>query len=445
MSKVSLKAALPTTIDSSYAVATRGSGLALPGGVRLPLAPSMWLFAASMMFAPLSSLNIVMHVSVCDVLLVLAAMAALIERVFMREIVPAVPAFFLVLLLFTLSFFANLPSDGLLYWKTFMVTVVAGVLTPMAIAMMRIRDLPELKFLLMAWTLGGLIGALFILAYCNGYIPGHLDRFWFYHGRARGLTHHPNLSGLSCLLTIPGLILLYSATRSLLLKAVALLLMLAVLKALDYTGARSSFIAAGVLLAVWLALTLFTLLRAGRLSRSRAVVTGVLTVIGAGAVTAYGALGGNLAILGRAWARLFSGDYVAQHSVMVRERLSNRALDGFFNHPVFGEGYGWMAFTQPEVAHNIYLQYLQALGIAGFLGLMIILLYPLIYPIRCLLRPPSFEAEQVNNVLLAAAAAELVWLVAQSGFADFGATLLFCLLLNISLWRVYHADLKTSP
>lgn len=405
--------------------------------LQVPRTLSSWLFAASFFYAPLSDLQVVEHVSICDVLLVAAALIALIERAVFREPIIIPLPYMAVWLVFTLTLLMNLPTDGTEYWKSYAVTVIAAVFTPVAIVLMRVKNIGQMKFMLFAWTLGGLFGAGFILAYCNGYFTSHIDRFWRYHERARGLTHHPNLSGLGCFLTLPGLLLLLSSNRNLIARICALVLIVLVLKALDYTGTRSALVGAFILLASWLFLTAVNLIRIGALNRNHLGIGLISLLVFCSGVLIYSMSGGGIDVLSRVWTRLFAGDHFAQHSLLVRDILNRKAEEGFLDNPLFGGGFQWVAFSQSAVSHNIYLNYLQATGIFGLLGFTLTLLYPLIYPAKIFLQRPSESIGTINNVLLAAALSMVAWLFAQSGAADYEVTLLFALMLHISVWKLY--------
>jgi hypothetical protein len=406
----------------------------------LPTAPSLWFFAGSLVMAPMSDVRVVGHFSVCDLLLVVAAVFALGERLFRREPLPIYFVYVVVAAVFTFRFIIGAMGSGPSYWQAYAVVLVAAAITPLAVGIMRVRTLSEFNFLLAAWTVGGLIGVFFIIGFCNGFFSTHEDVFWRYHLRARGLTPHPNLAGLGAFMTLPGLLVLLALSKGLVLRLVAVVLILASLKAIDYTGTRSAFIAASIFIGLWAMLSVISLYRREALTESKMLEWVIFGIVGLAALTVYILAGGSLDLVSGVWKRLVGGEWYAVRSEMARGALSNLAWEGFWRSPVLGEGYQATAFTTAAVAHNMYLQYLHATGLLGFAAFIATLLFPLAYPLQGALRGLTGKAEVINNTLLAAMGAVLIWLFAQSAFADYEAILIFCLPLILRSNQLFRAE-----
>lgn len=400
----------------------------------MPTSLSGWLFAASLCLASLNDLRVTATVSYCDVLFAAAAAAALIERALLRESIVLIPAYLLAIVLFSFSYFADVlfGCEGSCH-KTYAVVTLSTLLTPLAIAQMRVHDLDQLRFMLYAWSLGGLIGALFVIAFVYGYFPDHIDLGWRYHHKARGLTPLPNQLGVNCVLALPGLLTALSRARTPLARLGLLGLTAIVLKGIDYSGSRAAIVVAILLVLLWLVLSWRVWLSGGQIAAARFKPTLLWTSIIVAAVAVYLAFDAS-DLVSNVWAKLTTGDRVSDSW---RSELNARALTGFLDNPVFGEGLYWLGYDYPHVAHNTYLRYLHAAGVFGFVTLMIGLLYPMAYAWRHWLAGTPGGRSTENRVLLASAAALLVWLWPQSGFTDFQPQIVFGLLLLAMVQGLY--------
>lgn len=404
------------------------------GAVALPNCLSSWLFAFSLTLAPIDEISVAAHVTAGDVLFMAAVFCAICERMVLRERIAILPWFLVGACVLTLCFVIDEFDSHHSEWNTYLVIMTMIILFPQSVLILRIRNVNELNFMMYAWALGGVIGAAYTVAYCNGYFPTHDDPFWYWNHRARGLTPHPNRLGLNCYMTLPGLLMLVYASKHLVGKLTGVLLIVLVLKALDYSGSRAGMLAAFVLLGTWLMLHLFELWKSRRqyplgfsqiLARiALALVCAVITVLVAG--------GSNF--LANTWQRLVEGDRVSDSS---RDALNQMAWNGFLDNPIFGAGYRWFGFFDPNVAHNIYLQYLHAVGILGFLTFLVVMLYPLRYPLRQQFSSLNANSRNVNIALISAVVALLIWLRPQSGFTHYTGLLATSLLLYVSIWRLY--------
>lgn len=412
--------------------ASRARAISWPRG--LPTSLSGWLFATSLCLASLNDLRVTATISYCDVLFAMAAAAALVERAVFRERVVLVPAYLLAIVLLSFSYFADVlfGCEGSCH-KTYAVVTLSTLLTPLAIAQMRIRDLDELRFMLYAWSLGGLIGALFVIGFVYGYFPDHVDLGWRYHHKARGLTPLPNQLGINCVLALPGLLTALARARAPQMRFVVLGLIALVLKGIDYSGSRAAIVIAILLMLLWIMLSWRVWLSGGQIATARLKPTLLWTSVITAAVAVY-LLFDASDLVSNVWSKLTIGDRVSDSW---RSELNAQAFTGFMSNPLFGEGLYWLGYDYPHVAHNTYLRYLQATGVFGFATLMIGLLYPMAYAWRHWLSGTPGGRSTENRVLLAGALALLVWLWAQSGSTDFQPQIVFGLLLLAMVQGLY--------
>ena len=399
-----------------------------------PTSLSSWLFAGSLTLSPLHDFSVAEHVSFGDVFFMLAVLTAFGERLFRREAIPVLPIYLAVMSALFVCYVVNHVGREDDQFSSFMVIFTMLALFPQAMLMLRISGQEEMKFMVYAWMVGGLISSFFVIGYCNGMFSSHLDWFWYWDHRARGLTPTPNRLGLNCYMTLPGLLLMISSSRTLFGKTVGLALIGVTLKALDYSGSRAGMVAALIVGGAWGLMQLWDSSKSGRVHR----IQGANLVAWIGllflAFAGYCAATGNVPFLQGTFNRLLEGDGISDYG---RSDLNKRAWAGFLDNPIFGEGYQWFGVFQPNVAHNIYLQYLNSVGLIGFVAFLIVIIYPLIYPIKKQFSIDNTEFRTLNMPLLAAAVALLAWLKPQSGFTNYEGLLVVGLLSYISVWRLY--------
>lgn len=399
-----------------------------------PSSMSSWLFAISMVLSPLNDLSVAEHISFGDVFFAAAVLVALFERLRSGETIPVMRFYLFVMAGLLLCYFvdhAGRPEDEL---ASFFVIFTMLALFFQGILVLRIGNQAEMKFMIYAWAIGGMISSLFVIGYCNGLFGWHADPYWYWDHRARGLTPNPNRLGLNCYMTLPGILLFISSSRTLVGKLIGIALIGISLKALNYSGSRAGMVAALILLAAWGAMQVWEHAKGGRVHRQKSaglvVWFGLLTAAFAG----YGISIGQVPFLQSTLDRLTSGDNVSDGA---RAFVNERSWEGFFANPIFGEGFKYFGVFQPNVAHNIYLQYLNAVGLVGFSIFIAVVLYPLIYPVKKQFSQDNSAYTVLNTPLLAAAFALLVWLKPQSGFTNYEGLLVFGLLAYISVWRLY--------
>ncbi|HEY1182100.1 MAG TPA: O-antigen ligase family protein [Rhodocyclaceae bacterium] len=414
----------------------------LVGSDGWPASLSSWLLAFSLIMAPNSEFEVALHISYGDVLVMAAVFAALIERAVRGERMPVLPRLYVALCLLVTSYLLNNATDVRDERGSFFTIVTMMVVFPQAFLFVRLGNANQVRFMIYAWTLGCLAGALFAIAYCNGYFPSHSDAFWYYNHRARGLTPHPNRLGLVCFLGVPGVLLLLSESRSLLGRSVALVGLAILLKALDYSGSRAGTIAAVIIIVMWGVLLTLDSMRTRSFRHgafARAVVIGAISALALGA---YGALTGRgIPIIQGTIDRLLRGDKTSDST---RSWLNDRAMDQFFTSPLFGEGFQWFGVYDPAVAHNLYLQYLSAAGIAGLVVLLMIVAYPLAAVLKYQIRLRDRASIRLNTVLLASGTGLLVWLWPQSGFTAYEGLVYVCITTYVAVWRIYERPTTES-
>lgn len=396
----------------------------------LPSGPSSWLFAASMAFAPLVSLRVpgFSHFSYCDLLFVVAVLVGVVERAVCRDFFYEKLAFFAVLvyiycvLSLSLSYVINYSDPvaiyskhalSLGYTKNFFSLTLQTVLVPLGVFAILMRSLPELRFVILVWTLTVVLHSLFVIAYCKGLIS-HYDWHWAYIGRAAGYMFSPNQQGVYSVMALPGLMLFWCYSRSWLVRVFIIFGVMAVLTAANYSGSRTALGAALVAVLVFLVVL--------SRSRIRALLTGaaVFTValLVREIIAAFpGALSPDSAL-----GRLILG---ASGSNIIRDSLNTIAYNQWLDNPVFGVGYGMLRF-----AHNLYLQMLDVAGIVGTLGYLAALGMPLLFLL--LKRTTEFariEAAFFFSVLMIILAKAWV----QPNIADYNTTVVFGMALYLVL------------
>lgn len=403
----------------------------------IPRSNALRVFALSLFFAPLSDIRFTTHISVCDGLLVFAAVMAVIEQLRSPQRLIIIPAYIVIAAIYFAILLANTSKDGTAYISTFGVLIIAHVVTPHLVSWMPANNTQHLRFLLLSWTAGGVYGAGFIVLFANGYFQSYVDPIWFYHHRTSGLTSHPNPAGLGCFLSLVGLMYAFWAFKSWGARMVCVSLILMTIKAIDYTASRSAFYAALVLISTSVLLHSFTLARLRQIKSRSLQILPLCIGMALAVITLLSTLGYEIPLVESVFERLSGNDKFANKSDIIRERIAETSFTGFYDAPFFGQGFAWSSFSRPDVAHNMYLQHLHFGGIFGFFALLIFLLYPLRYPANIFLHSRKSEDLNLLNALLSGYAAIAIWLIAQSSFVDYEAIILFALLAGISTRQLF--------
>jgi hypothetical protein len=415
--------------------------------IALPVSPSAWLLAATLFLAAIPSVALPgTGVSACFVLFVAAVAAGVIERALHREywtrrtLRVAVTAYLSAAFLLTLSYVANalemlmdaadpaavrgygpvpvLPGNFMAFlWGTlgpqepqFAGLLATAVLMPLTTLAVRIKSWGEFRFVLLVAAAGSLFGAAYVVAYCNGLLPGQWDRTWVLLGRAQGLTAHPNILGINSMLAFPPLLLLLFECRNRTVKLLALIAMAVAWAAIDYSGSRSA--AGGV----------FVLIAATLLAHAenRQALIRAATQVGALAAAAVFTVYVLLPLIGvrskSALLRLTEG---GRSSDTARDIISTVVGEQLWDNPIFGAGYQVLM-----VAHNIYVQLLHAAGAVGLIGFAITLAIPLV-ALRS--HSPGGPGHSVRACLAAAIATFILLYSVKSNPSYFGLALLFSL------------------
>ncbi|MGH8506938.1 MAG: O-antigen ligase family protein, partial [Stenotrophobium sp.] len=375
-----------------------------------------WLLAASLVFAPLTSLRVYEMLGVCDVLFIAAVGVGVIERMFYREPMQVVPIYLLAALLFIASYLANLGQgqDDPNYDKYFYILLINAVLIPCATLLIRIRSPGEMRFLIYAWTFGAFYGAAFAVLYCKGFIPGHYEYYWTHLGRVQGLTPHPNVQALNSVLLVPGLLMMFCIHRSPWLRGLIVAMLVVAWQAIDYSGSRVTIVMFVLMILVFAFLFFLQATARQRTWIIRGLLVLTLVALVVFAIVSIGPPRPQSAL----W-RLFYAHHLSSNDD--RAKYNGWAWAGFMAAPLFGQGYQWS-----RVAHNIYLQQLHTAGIVGLLAYLITLLTPGFYLLRSALigrdRLLTLTLATSNIVLLVAA---IYW----SSYTDLNVTYVFCLAL----------------
>lgn len=410
--------------------------------LQLPDSLSFWLFATALFMNPLTGVRLGAAMSYGDLLFATSAFVALVERMVNREKIFFFPVYLLGALLLTLSYLANLfmpeslTAFGHLQFinacidnhadcnfsqiPNFRILFASVIIFPQAFLLLRIRSLDDVRFLIYIWTAGAVYGAGFTVMYCMGWMPGHEDHFWTVLHRARGLTLHPNAMALSCTLAFPGLLLLFLYAKSVHFKAVSVVLALITWRAINYSGSRTALYTLAAM-----AFAMFILMYRDMPSRTRVRLIGLAVV----AICGYAAIKYAVGPIDEysAFWRLENGSNVSD---TIRANDQDLALTGFFNAPIFGQGYQWL-----RIAHNMYLQILHSAGIVGLIGFLLVLLFPLYQVWRAESLLSEYGSRILKNCLLTAAFGVIVWGWAQPNINALNPTVPFGLLLYIGVMR----------
>jgi O-antigen ligase len=281
------------------------------------------------------------------------------------------------------SILAENPAGSLTQLLRF---TVAAVLVPVLIALWK-PSFVEIRRLSWCWVISVTISAVVAI--------GEIGTAR--HGRADGLTTHPNHLALTCVMAVGPAIALTLLSRGL-ERTLGLLSCMALGAGLLISGSRAG--------AVGLILTLTSMM----------VLTRRLAVSGGFAATAVA----SVAILftgvvelpaGNTLARLIgTGDQEVARGVGVsdagRRELLSAGFDRVFSNPLTGSG-----FENALVSHDIYLQLWASAGVLGLVGMSIVITALLNVPARGLFartRPVSPPA----ILLMGSAASYFGYLVA---------------------------------
>lgn len=291
------------------------------------------------------------------------------------------------------------------------------VLMPLVMLLVRIRSATEFRFVLLVGTAGSLYGALFTIAFCNGFIPWHSEPFWTYLRRAQGLNAHPNILGMNTFLALPGLCILLVECRNRIWQGIAVLGIAVILWAIDYSGSRVSL--GGVLIA--LALMVVTLQSGLKKQIQTALFVAAISfasLMAARFLLRFLEFSSNSAI-----ARFVEGRAVASDSI--RSTINAAAFNDVWASPIMGSGYEVLL-----VAHNVFLQILHAGGIFGFSGFMLTLLLP----VWLLHRLPESNAMRTSGqIMLSAVGAVIVMNFTQSNPYYFSISLFLAMAVYAGL------------
>jgi O-antigen ligase len=277
---------------------------------------------------------------------------------------------------------------------------ISGSLAALASPDFALNALPMAQFLiamvvvplLIAYTgMPGLMGAMFVASAAIGSTVAVVDAFtgaglgtsltgFISFGREAGLAAHSNHLALAAAMALPFAIQRYLTSGPTRLLAGVAVVVLGV--GLLVAGSRAGLLAAalGTIATLWL----------GRQHiRRGALVIGVAFAIIGLLAAAQAGESVSLAI-----DRL-TGEVSVGGSDEDRFVLYDAALARFADSPLFGEGYGSI-----RVAHNVYLQVLQAGGVIGLMGLLTFLAGTLRL------------VDRESTVSAAAAAAMVAWMAA---------------------------------
>jgi O-antigen ligase len=231
---------------------------------------------------------------------------------------------------------------------------------------------------------------------------------------------HPNAMALSCVLTLPGLMLLFLEAKNIVPRVLAILSALVTWRAINYSGSRTALY---TMMAMSLAMYFLMYRDVSPRMRFRLLAVGAAAIVAylfmkyaAGPVTEYSA----------AW-RLQNGSVVSD---TIRANDQTLAIDGFLRSPIFGEGYQWL-----RIAHNMYLQVLHSAGLVGLIGYLLAYLFPLYMVLKVQPLTQDYPNRILKNCLLTAAFGVIVWGWAQTNINALNPTIPLGLLLYISVMR----------
>lgn len=259
-----------------------------------------------------------------------------------------------------------------------LVTIFNMCLLPMAMVLVGLRSMAELRAAILCLGLGCFyVLAHVVLAVAN--VVPMIDSYWWRFGRASGLTVHPNALGIVATMFVPIAMAVIWKRVSLIRIACAAGLLILAYQVVEYSGSRRAIV-------VFMALIVFGVLIwpnnvAARATRFLAVVC-----LGLVSVSSLAILRGVIpATPGTVWWRLFHGSSNADAN---REVLSAIAWEQAWASPLFGVG-----FEALTVAHNFFLQMFHIGGLLGLISYVALLVMPAIFVARELLRDVEIGPE----------------------------------------------------
>lgn len=393
--------------------------------------------------SPLNGVRLGTAMSYGDLLFALAGVTGFCERLINREKIAFFWVYLLAGLLMVLSFVANqvAPEPMTVHEyiefvnsclnnhvdvefsqvPNFRTIFLSLIVFPQVFLLLRIRDIAEARTMVFIWTAGAVYGAAFTVLFCWGYIPGHEDWYWAVIHRARGLTGHPNAMALNSALGLPGVLLLFLEARSKLIKIAAVLMGLVIWRAINFSGSRTAIYTSMIM-----CLVVFVLMYRDMSPRTRLRLIGLAIIVVSAYLAAKNILG-PATEYSAAW-RLENGSHVSD---TVRAHDQDIALDGFFDAPIFGQGFQWL-----RIAHNMYLQILHSSGMVGLTGYLGILLFPFYMALRSGFLLHGGSSKVLKNCLLTTAVGVLVAGWALTNINALNPTIPFGILLYISAMRL---------
>lgn len=214
---------------------------------------------------------------------------------------------------------------------------------------------------------------------------------WF--GRSAGLAVHPTTLALAAAMALPIEYFLIITSKRLTERTIMSLLFLPTIGGILASGARTGLICGVVGMALVVLLT-----RKGG-AHTRAL--GGVTVLGLLALIAVSALGWGQLMVG---VDRLTGVQSVGYSDLTRLEYYGEALDAFAASPLFGTG-----FSTVRVAHDIYLQLIEAGGVLALTAFAIFVIGSLRLGLR-LCRDAELP-EALQRLAAAATASMLTWLV----------------------------------
>lgn len=339
------------------------------------------LVVAAMALAPLNDIRPVAaltFVTASDAAFVIGFML-LAPALTTREL-RAPPAFLAgVAGIFVVGAIASALAEEPLLSLNHMVRLLVGAFGLPLLMMLWRPDRPTVVKLAWAYAIGNVVSV--VASVINGPIPGPDIRYI-------GLTTHPNIFGLCCLLALaltPFLLTTVRPSRRWIPTVVAMICAYGIW----ISGSRAALLVA---LVVAVAYPLF--------ARS---IPAALTVFGlslAAIVFINRALEGTVG--SNALSRLLGTDS-AQGSDQDRERVFKVALDLFTDRPLLGNG-----FAQALEAHNIYLQIAASIGLIG-LAAFLVVVWSAMSPVFALRYPANMLALPAFAYALIAVITSLMW------------------------------------
>lgn len=352
-----------------------------------------------------------------------------------RTVVVALLVYVVCICALSASYVINYSSQQTIPWAMrhislgydvrFFSLVLNVAVVPLALFAVRICTLAEFRFIILMWTLGALYGAAFTVAYTHGWIH-HFDWYYNISGRARGLTPQPNILAINTVLALPGLLLFWCKVHGWLPRLLIVFALVVLWQAVNLTGSRSAL---GLIVAV---LLVFVVMQSDNKVRGLFVGLGlfVAALLLREVIAAVADLSTSTAL-----GRLILG---AESSNLQREMLNTIAFNQWLDNPIFGVGYG-----MARVAHNLYIQMLDVVGVVGFLPWLCAIVMPLaLLWVNRTREYARYETAALFSVVVALLA--IAWV--KSNFADLNVSIGYALALYLALNHYFESErLKWSP